>query len=1276
MFDKTVKKAIKIVVALAMIVASGTALQKTVSAEENNDTLYFGENKALIADPYTITDRNQYNNKTKPSFAENKENEGSDMSEGSNEGEVWTNKIINTTDTVGEYEITFQAIGFMYREVGRNNIKTDEWKNPLDTGDDSIFTMSEDIAENFHYVDDSFSFTNISDEDGNTTNYIDEDEYEFSSIDNKVEFSFKAKDVKPNVNKRIAFDFEVTFKVMLDETVGIGTYNTNPLDCSFKPAMDNYYYYVWGTHVTTEKYAFYGYKWNSGGGNDGKGFIQLQKLKNVTLPGSQGKTNQIIFSLNSTGEDNDMENVIKVTDKNQIKVDDNNDYPLDTPEKLENYNYWINVGDLYDNQIRNDKLKNHGIEKIYMYLRRGANDFNFRIEILYTDGTWKFYTPTTPFPSQGGNQSKDTENNEYELIETVVIEKGDPEKRDESFFVDKDHINKTYDNIGTITLNIRNIDEIIQYDKVAVNKKWNERTYDVTITASSLLEQAEENHIDVVLAIDTSGSMLFPSKLSVINDSSYNPSQLEEIFNGDNNNVGVDVNKSQEYYVINQPAGKATVYRIKYTTEKVTVGYKDDDKKNPIRVDNCWIIYDSSQGEKYNENMVNDEIVAKKVTADNIKSLFGCNGNDTYPIYTAEDDTHRLDYIQNAANKFIDKLANISSQSNVGIVSFNKNATIETKELLTLTDNNVSFLQNKINDMTLAGGTNQPDALTQAKNLLDKSDTKNEKFVILLTDGSVNAKMDNGTLYTNESMKAPAKEIENQGYHLITLGVSMADIKEASKILQEIASKWTSGNKLHYALSYETDYPEELDAIFNQIISSVMGSSLTEVTIKDYIDPRFDLMNGDTKAADGDVINGGTVGIDDKGIMYIEWENQTIGNAIGEEPGWQKTITLKAKEDFLGGNVITTNGSESSIKIPFGTKDPDKKEEVVVELPQPTVNVKELEGDSTIAHKKYFLGEDIDYNVIENEILNYLKENKLNEIQGYITQLIQEGKTSIPYFYGINNDIVGNLSLTIEKNKDKITTGVTNKEVYTLVLKYTPLSQSERQSNNKIEDQNMPKDPNKIANEFNLFTGVGRVTVYEGSIKIRKSINEFTHVDSQGDPIFTYHISGKTVSGDEVNEYRSIRFETDPGDQSQFVAKINHLEKGIYTITELDSIRYSLGNITVQDNKNNDMHKIFKTDNSAVVFIGCSESDFEHSLPENNQEFDINDVNAKVLNADDIKKLTTKLSYQDIIITFANNKINDNDQSDTDIVINTFKKNPNGSISISGKHDHFEEAGE
>ena len=143
-----------------------------------------------------------------------------------------------------------------------------------------------------------------------------------------------------------------------------------------------------------------------------------------------------------------------------------------------------------------------------------------------------------------------------------------------------------------------------------------------------------------------------------------------------------------------------------------------------------------------------------------------------------------------------------------------------------------------------------------------------------------------------------------------------------------------------------------LTEIFTEEILGAMTSALDGYTVKSYIDPRFDLQASDGTVwhlnADGKIVVGDGSGKNGKitvnstslnkfkltgdmnanakepylrydakeDMYYFEWVNQTIPtSSVGADrlAIWNALYTLKAKDDFIGGNTILTNGNKASM---------------------------------------------------------------------------------------------------------------------------------------------------------------------------------------------------------------------------------------------------------------------------------------------------------------------------------------------------------------------------
>ncbi len=87
-------------------------------------------------------------------------------------------------------------------------------------------------------------------------------------------------------------------------------------------------------------------------------------------------------------------------------------------------------------------------------------------------------------------------------------------------------------------------------------------------------------------------------------------------------------------------------------------------------------------------------------------------------------------------------------------------------------------------------------------------------------------------------------------------------------------------------------------------------------------------------------------------MLKLVWENIIIpSKAAG---GWSRTIPLRAKGDYTGGNDIPTNGTGSGVQMDI---DGDGQQELQP-FPQPTVNVK-VQFELPDAEDVFFLGERI-----------------------------------------------------------------------------------------------------------------------------------------------------------------------------------------------------------------------------------------------------------------------------------------------------------------------------
>lgn len=496
-----------------------------------------------------------------------------------------------------------------------------------------------------------------------------------------------------------------------------------------------------------------------------------------------------------------------------------------------------------------------------------------------------------------------------------------------------------------------------------------------------------------------------------------------------------------------------------------------------------------------------------------------------------------------------------------------------------------------------ATGTNQYAALTIANNMLQNDLSTNEKYVILLTDGAPNWKEKNNsgkeeTVGAQESWNkiTDAANTTKQSATLMTLGVGIGYVDEgakqdksplASTMLAEIASK----DKNEEPYYYNTDNASSLEGLFSNMFTTIVsGLPVDNVTITDVIDPRFELV-------------GTTTGTHSNGT--ITWNNVTLPYAMGDGAGWTTTFTIKAKDEFMGGNVIPTNGSASGVSGNGTT----------VPFPQPAVNVKSLEiqipsveetiflGDSVnvaanVAKIKQVLAEKVKSDVSQGEEATFEIQENCRLTDNDILTLLNGGTVSKDYSFENTNDVVGTFTYSLTKtatmkpnetdyNEDFASNVVGNtKELYTLTVTYTP--KTDRSSDGYVYDASR-SDVYGEASEKRTATGTYVLNVIAGTINIVKKLDEA----SSKDQTFAFAVSSRNVT-----KHVSITIEagqTEGSLSTEDQKTLTDLPRGSWTITETPAAGYTIQLLESSQNTNCYMSK----ENNEITFTLGNNSDNE-----------------------------------------------------------------------------------
>lgn len=424
------------------------------------------------------------------------------------------------------------------------------------------------------------------------------------------------------------------------------------------------------------------------------------------------------------------------------------------------------------------------------------------------------------------------------------------------------------------------INSSLDYNKTAKVIDWDKRTYQIDISAASKLTSTTTSEqaavADVMMVFDTSGSMLYNS-------------------DGDSDSKGFK--SVGQYKAIRNTLDTTKVYYYTNSTKTVTYGgwsYKNA-KQPMIYLNGKWIYYN---GDSWN----------------NVKD----SSEET--VYTIDSS---LTGLKEAASAFTTSMAASSTNSRIGIATFNYVGNLVSG--LTTIGTNKDELVKKISSIYASAGTSPQLGLKLALKQLEENKQENvPRYVILFTDGAPSSKDDKA------ASELQAQKLKEKGITVYTIGLKLNDNTK----------KWLEDDIASKGCAYPASSVDELKTIFKNIQTTIThDQDMKNAQIKDVIDPRFVILDDSGNPITSNysgidkgitLKNGGTVYYDKTtGNQYIVWNEQTIPNS--KNGSWNKSITVKAKDDYIGGNNVPTNISPDSM-IHTGYGD--------AVLPQPKVNVK------------------------------------------------------------------------------------------------------------------------------------------------------------------------------------------------------------------------------------------------------------------------------------------------------------------------------------------------
>lgn len=641
------------------------------------------------------------------------------------------------------------------------------------------------------------------------------------------------------------------------------------------------------------------------------------------------------------------------------------------------------------------------------------------------------------------------------------------------------------------------IESSMEYDKTAKVVSWDDRTYDINITAASTstssVTTTTKAIADIMLVLDVSGLMS-------------DPISSEDVYEyvADNTDSGRNkLNTRTTYYVEIDGSYQPMSYQY--------YGYYGD-----------WYI-GNKKASNYDSN--------------------------NYKIYTKKTVTKtRLEALKESVDQFITDTASKSPNSKIGITAFSSKHSSQqsngkTQGLLAAGANKDTLIA-FADSLKDGGGTMPHIGLNKAKELLNAANDKNPKYVVLFTDGAPTGDNTGNPPAWSSSAKTSAETsasaLKAAGYTVYTIGYGFSDDSNEAKFLAGNGTEDYPGIASPNC-AFTANDATKLGEIFRDIQNTITQDiAITGATVTDIIDSRFDLLKDDgtlytqDDLNNGVKVNGGTVSLVD-GCYKIEWTDQTIPNKK-KNGEWNKTVKVKAKDSFVGGNNVTTNVSPGS-KISTGYGD--------VELPQPTVNVK---VNLVVKDKEVWIykGDTVPTN---DTILNQLfSESETSYLKGTISAADANGHIIKQWFKKDDKGIITNI-----QEEDMATTPDGDTEYY-LEVTYKPntTSTDDSKKNTTTSDgmQHFVGDEKAYnPNNRNLY-GTYKIHVIKGQLQIIKNVTEA----SSEDRTFAFNVKDK--DGNDVSNSPVI-VTVKAGETSGNVT-LADLSRGSYTVTEANTPGYTI----------------------------------------------------------------------------------------------------------------------
>ena len=746
------------------------------------------------------------------------------------------------------------------------------------------------------------------------------------------------------------------------------------------------------------------------------------------------------------------------------------------------------------------------------------------------------------------------------------------------------------------------------------------------------------------------------------------------------------------------------------------------------------------------------------------------DASDSMNYNIGNTNTTKLAALKNAANTFIDTLKSKSPESEIAIIWYSgsegSSTSITNSGFKQLNKNeDVSSLESTIANKDASGGTPMGVALETARKQLSSAKHEKNKYVVFMTDGLPgHNNNDNWNCMVANNAVNNANSIKEQAT-LYTVGVGLNDagsfywklghsntssnrghgsgyyrhesITGSEFLSKHIATQSSDGTKKY---AYDTSGLNDLVNTFNVIAGSI-GDLFTvqPKEIVDVIDARFKLTDDGLKdLATNRRLGEGKITTNKDGSKEIIWKDSTgsevgkvtiveqadgttkitwteqaarIGNAATEnenDNGWNASFQIQAKDDFIGGNMIPTNGATSGIYLDGGG---------IKKFEQPSVNVKLLSLSIGNDKTTVFKGDPINTRNYGNALAETIAVVELNGSTKTLTAVNPQdnGKVKLPeltddqisnlsenkgliigdnpdnppykYTYPDSNEAVGYFTYTYTLAKgdnadNHVATAVGNEvEKYQLTVTYHPYSESDRSnilSGTGVQQPNVEKGGTPVNSNLEE-TGNYVVNVVAGNIQIIKKLDvaaeqketfNFTITDEKNQTVATATATIKKGEKEATAVFTLVEgvnanLESDD-------TKLSELSRGDYKVVESlgADVHYELQEIATVDGTN--CHSVIAKDQQQkatdITFTMGTDTENKVVLRDGNNDVTNGQIgiakftNKKIVVDIELEKVDsqttdTKLSGAE----FALYKV---DTSGNEIQVNSYTSGQRGKISI------------